>query len=330
LVINPGTPRNAGAAHRHDVPGLAGTSPGDRPASGRAASDRAASDRADLATGRADAVACGAAFVTGLAASAARLPGADGGFRVSLADGRAVRARRLLVASGMADELPDVPGVAERWGRDVLHCPYCQGWEVRGRDVGVLATGPTAARQALLWRQWSAGVALIRHTGPTPTPVEREQLAARDVALVCGAVTALEVADDRLTGVRLASGELIPCQAVVVQPRRTARADVLASLGLKPIEQQVDGHAVGSRVPADPTGAPAVPGVWVAGAVTGLHAPSIGATAAGARAAEALNADLIAEDVRLAVADHRRGRPFSADAEQEVCDRVLGDRRHGL
>jgi thioredoxin reductase len=75
----------------------------------------------------------------------------EGGFRVVLDDG-AVRARRLLVATGLVDELPDVPGVAERWGTDVLHCPYCHGWEVRDRAIGILGDGPFAAHQALMWR----------------------------------------------------------------------------------------------------------------------------------------------------------------------------------
>ena len=65
--------------------------------------------------------------------------------------GRAVTARRLLVATGVRDELPQVPGLAERWGVDVLHCPYCHGWEVRGQRIGILATGPGTMHQALLF-----------------------------------------------------------------------------------------------------------------------------------------------------------------------------------
>ncbi len=79
-----------------------------------------------------------------------------------------MRARRLLVATGLTDELPDIPGLRERWGRDVVHCPYCHGWEVRDQAIGVLASGPTAVHQALLFRQLSDDVVLLGHTMPPP------------------------------------------------------------------------------------------------------------------------------------------------------------------
>src|SRR5262249_21338110 len=162
--------------------------------------------------------------VTGTAVSAER----DGaGFRVELEGGRAVLARRLLVTTGLVDELPDIPGLAARWGRDVVHCPYCHGWEVRDQIIGVLASGPMAVHQALLFGQLSPDVTMFQHTAPAPETDQRKQLAARGIRLVEGAVSALEVTDDRLTGVRLRTGELIPCQALAVQPRFTARAGLL-------------------------------------------------------------------------------------------------------
>lgn len=118
--------------------------------------------------------------------------------------------------------------------------------------------------------------------------------------------------------------------AVVVSPRVTARADVLVPPGLKPTELLVDNKVIGTYIAADPTGATAVPGVWVAGNVTELGASVINAATAGLRAAGAINADLVAEDVRYAVALRRRSEPFSARSEREVCERVLGDRRHGV
>jgi thioredoxin reductase len=211
-----------------------------------------------------------------------------------------VGARRLLVTTGLVDELPDVPGVAELFGSDVLHCPYCHGWEVRDRPVGVLG-GPMGVHQALMWRQWTGDLTLFQHTGPAPTDEERKQLAARDIAVVTGVVQGLEVTDGRLTGVRLDTGDVVPREALVVAPRFTARADVLTSLGLETVPQEMNGHVVGSYVAADPTGATAVPGVWVAGNVADLRAQVIASAAAGLNAAAMLNADLITEDVRLAV-----------------------------
>jgi thioredoxin reductase len=168
------------------------------------------------------------------------LPVTGDGFAVTLDDGRVVGARRLLVTTGLLDELPDVPAMRERWGRDVLHYPYCHGWEVRDQAIGILGSGPMAVHGALLFRQWTPDVTLFLHTAPEPTQAEREQLAARGVSVVEGEVTELVVADDRLTGVRLGSGRVVPCQAVVVGPRFVARADALVSLGLEVTE-----HAMG-------------------------------------------------------------------------------------
>jgi thioredoxin reductase len=285
LVIDAGEPRNAPAAHARGFLTRDGVAP-----------------RELLELGRAEVRGYGGEVVTGRVVSAAPVPG--GGFTVGLDDGSAVSARRLLVTTGLVDELPDIPGVRERWGRDVLHCPYCHGWEVRDQAVGVLGSGPLTVHQALLFGQWTSDVTLFLHTAPEPTEVEEERLAARGVSVVEGEVAELVVVDDRLTGVRLASGALVPRQAVAVGPRFVARADVLVSLGLEAVEHPM---GVGTHVPADPTGQTAVPGVWVAGNVADPVAQIVGAAAAGSRAAAALNADLVAEDVDRAVS--ARGQP---------------------
>ena len=295
LVVDGGAPRNAPTAEMHNYLGRDGTPPGDL-----------------LAAGRAEVAGYGGEVVSGEAMSAAR---EDDGFAVSLADGRTVHARRLLVTTGLVDELPAVPGLPERWGHDVLHCPYCHGWEVRDQAVGVLSTGPGGVLKALLWRQWSPDVTLFLHTGPAPTDEEQEQLAARGIAVVPGAVAAVESDGDRLTGVRLASGRLVPLDALVVSPVFTARSGVLESLGLPVEPVEAMGHTVGSAVPSGAMGATDVPGVWVAGNVTDLMAQVLTAAAAGLQAGGAINADLVLEDVRLAVAS-RRASP--ADEEHEL------------
>jgi thioredoxin reductase len=306
LVVDSGDPRNAPAAQVHNYLGREGTLPGDL-----------------LAAGRAEVAGYGGEIVSGTVAWARRLDDdrEDGArFRVVLADGepvlthggptggvptRGVLARRLLVTTGLADELPDVPGVAERWGRDVLHCPYCHGWEVRDQAIAVLASGPGAVHQALLFGQLSEHVTVLLNTAPEPGGEVREQLDARGIAVVEGEVAALEVTGDRLTGVRLRSGQVVPCQAVVVQPRFTARAGVLSSLGLEPADLEMGGQVVGSCVPAGPGGDTAVPGVWVAGNVADLKAQVISSAAAGLNTAAAINADLVEEDARVAVAARR-------------------------
>jgi thioredoxin reductase len=221
----------------------------------------------------------------------------DSGFTVIVAGGRAVRARRLLVTSGLVDELPDIPGLRERWGRDVVHCPYCHGWEVRDQAIGVLASGPRSVHQALLFRQLSDDVVYFRG-GTVLDDAEAAQLAARDIRVVDGEVSALAIADDRLAGVRLADGSVIPRQAVAVAARMTARAGFLADLGLKPSEHP---SGMGSHIPADPAGRTEVPGVWAAGNVTDLSAQVGASAAAGALAGAVINADLVEEETRRAV-----------------------------
>jgi thioredoxin reductase len=173
---------------------------------------------------------------------------------------------------------------------------------VRDQPIGVLATTRLGVHQALMWRQWSADVTLFVHTGPQPTVEESEQLAARGIDVVSGEVTTLETSGERLSGVRLASGRVVPRTTVVLTPRFTARSGLLASLGLTAVDQEMGGVVHGSAVPADPSGATAVPGVWVAGNVTDLRAQVVSSAAAGVNTAAAINADLIAEDTRDAVA----------------------------
>ena len=279
-VVDEGTPRNAPAHEMHNYLGRDGTPPADL-----------------VAAGRAEVAGYGGVLVQDTVTSVA---GSVGAFTVGTAAGRVLRARRLLVTTGLTDELPEIPGVRELWGTDVLHCPYCHGWEVRDRPVGILATGPTAVHGALLWRQWTADVVLFLH-GSTVTAEEAEQLAARGVRTVDGEVAGLETDGGRLTGVRLADGTVVPRAALVVAPRFTARSAVLTGLGLEAVDFEMRGAVLGTRIPAEPTGATAVPGVWVAGNVTDPVAQVVTAAAGGLWAGAQLNADLVAEDTRLAV-----------------------------
>lgn len=228
-------------------------------------------------------------------------------FTIELGDS-SVGARRVLVATGSRDELPDIPGLAERWGIDVLHCPYCHGWEVRDQRVAVLATGPVAVHQALLFRQLSTRVAVLRHTGPALTEEQREQLDALDIEIIDGAVVRIESDPTALTGVRLADGRMTELDALVVAPIVTARAEFLAPLGLAPVEVYLGDHLLGTRIEADAGGATGAEGVWVAGNVTDIQAQVVSSAAAGLAAGAAINADLIAEDARIALDAHRDRR----------------------
>ncbi len=273
LVVDAGSPRNAPAAGVHNLLGREGTSP-----------------LALLEQGRADLVAYGGEVRRGRAVGARRT---DGGFEVDLEDGSVVHGRRLLVTTGLEDDLPDVPGVAERWGHQVLHCPFCHGWEVRDQRIGVLATGPMATHQAVLFSRLSDRVVLLAHDVPPPD-ADLPRLAAAGVAVVTGRVTALEGEPDRLAGVRLEDGTLLALDAVVVAPRMVARSAVLDALGLEPVPHPT---GMGQHYPADPTGRTTVAGVFLAGNVADLTAQVGASAAAGTTAGAMVHAELIEEEL---------------------------------
>jgi thioredoxin reductase len=278
-VVDAGEPRNAPAARMHGFLSRDGMPPRDL-----------------LAAGRDEVKGYGGVIVDGTVAGITQDAGP--GFQVLLADGRRLSARRLLVATGLRDELPDVPGVQERWGLDVLHCPYCHGYEVRDQPVGVLGGAPDSVQHAQLVRQWCSDVVLFAHTG-TLTADQREQLVARAVGVVDGTVKRLLVEDDRLRGVELEDGRVIRRSAIFVRPGFVPNDDLLAGLGCA-----VDGDG---RVIADATGRTSVPGVWVAGNAANPRAQVITAASEGSAAAMALNADLVEEDVQHAVQAFRGG-----------------------
>ncbi|HEY3647656.1 MAG TPA: NAD(P)/FAD-dependent oxidoreductase [Streptosporangiaceae bacterium] len=278
LVVDAGDPRNAPASHVHNFLSRDGTPPSELSAAGHA---EVTGYGGRVETGR----------VTALARDGARF-----GVQIGTEAGpRTVAARRLLVATGVRDVLPDVPGLAARWGIDVLHCPYCHGWEVRDQRIGILSTGPAAVHQALLFQQLSPYVTLLRHTGPAPDAEQRALLEALGVAITEGEVEQVEADASGLTGVVLADGGHLALDAVVVAPRMEARAEVLEPLGLEPVEVLLGEHPIGTRIEADRTGATAVPGVWVAGNLTDPQAQVVSAAAAGLMAGAAINFDLVLE-----------------------------------
>ena len=273
LVVDAGEPRNAPAEGVHNLLGQEGLSPAELVARGRQTLREYAGE-----------------VRVGTVASAAS---AGDGFTLALADGWQVAARRLLVTSGLVDELPDLPGVRERWGHQVLHCPYCHGWEVRDQRIGVLATGPAAVHQGLLFSQLSNRVTVLTHTAP-PSPHDRARLEAAGVRLLDGEVEALLGPDGGLEGARLVDGSVVPLDALVVAPRMVARSSLLDSLGLSAVDHP---SGMGQHYPADPMGRTTVPGVWVAGNVTDIGAQVMGAAAAGLMAGAAINGELIEADV---------------------------------
>ncbi|AUI61672.1 NAD(P)/FAD-dependent oxidoreductase [Amycolatopsis sp. BJA-103] len=206
---------------------------------------------------------------------------------VELASGRVVSGRRIVMTTGLADELPDVPGVAERFGTDVLHCPYCHGWEVRDQRFGVLATSEKSVHQALIVWQWSKDLTFFTHTQEISAD-DRAKLTGLGIRIVDGKVSELAVENDRLAGVRLVDGDLVERDVVFVGPKFVPHDRLLAQLGCARTE---DGF-----VAVDAQGRTNVDGVWAAGNVVDPMAQLVVAAGDAYRMAAALNFDLVLED----------------------------------
>lgn len=272
-IVDAGEPRNAPAAHLHGFLSRDGAAPA-----------------ALLASGRDEVAGYGGTIIDG------RVAELSPGFTATLDDGRRLEARRVLVATGLRDEIPDIPRLRERWGRDVLHCPYCHGYEVRDRALGVIGGTAASVAHALLIAQWSADVVYFPHTRPL-TDDERERLDARGVRVHPGEVSRLIVEADRLQSVELSDGTHVERAAVFVRPEMRAHDALLHVLGCETDENGWVRHDAGGRT--------SVPGVSVAGNVADPRAQLITAAGQGSAAAIALNADLTDDDLAAQLATHR-------------------------
>jgi thioredoxin reductase len=269
VVIDAGAPRNAPAEHMHGFLSRDGMPPAGL-----------------LAAGRAEVESYGVEIVND------RVVEATAGYTLRLASGRTVEAHHVLLATGATDELPDIDGVRERWGRDFLPCPYCDGWEVRDQPLGVLATGPGSVEYAHLLRQWTDDLIFFTHTQAI-TDAERATLAARDIGVVDGPVERLVVGDDRLQAVQLIDGSTVARAALFMRPALSLRPNgPEETLGC-----EVAPHGL-LRVDAE--GRTSVPGVWAAGNAANPRAQVITAAGEGSAVAIAINTELVARDVERA------------------------------
>jgi thioredoxin reductase len=278
VVVDAGSPRNAPAEHMHGFLSRDGMPPLEF-----------------LAAGRAEVEGYGVTIVHD------KVTGIRPGFHVELGSG-SLTARRVVVATGLRDTLPDIPGAREQWGKDVVACPYCHGYEVRDQPLAVIGS----AEHAVLVRQWSSDVVFFPHTTPV---TDRARLNARDIRVVDGTIARLVVADSKVRGVELTDGRFVPRSAVFIGSEMTPNDDVLTRLGC-----QVGANGF---VVTDPTGQTSVPGVWAVGNVANPHLHVITAAATGANAAVVINMDLLTD-------------VFSPEMEREVSEAVTGSRRHGL
>lgn len=196
-------------------------------------------------------------IVRGEARAAAR--DADGGFTVEISGGRVAQAQRLVLATGVADTLPDIPGLTERWGATVLHCPYCHGYEVRDRPLGVLANHPMAAHQAAMLPDWGP-TTLFTQGRFEPDAEQLPHLARRGVAIERRPIVALLGDAPALEAVRLDDGRVLPVNALFVAPSTRMASPLAEQLGCL-----FDDGPLGPVIRTDEWKATSVPGVYAAG-----------------------------------------------------------------
>jgi thioredoxin reductase len=206
----------------------------------------------------------------------------DDGFALELAEGSRETARRVLLATGMEYRFPPLPGIAERWGGSVFHCPFCHGWEVRDRPLGVLDRGADGARRAILLRAWSDDVTLLSD-GPAELDAEdADRLRAAGIAVDERPVAGLEGPDGTLTAVLLTEGGGRPCGGLLVPitlHQRSALAGQLGAAAAAPTPLAADAIEVDAGFHTS------VPGVSAAGDVTPVMPSVANAVAAGSSAA---------------------------------------------
>jgi thioredoxin reductase/SAM-dependent methyltransferase len=278
IVVDAGDPRNASAGHMHGFLGREGAAPSELTAAG---AEEVRSYGGEILPGR----------VTGVTRAD------DGRFRLELAGGHAVVARRVLAATGLADELPQIDGLAGQWGQDVIHCPFCHGYEARDRRIVQIVTHPRGLHTAGLWRQLTGRLTLVLHETEAAEP-ELERLRAGGVDIRPGPVARVVTGNDgRVAAVELAGGERIEADAVAVGPRFRARAEPFLALGLRPAPHP---SGLGDHVETDATGATAIAGLYAAGNVADPTQQVLQAAADGARVGAMISFSLADDDVRAA------------------------------
>jgi thioredoxin reductase/SAM-dependent methyltransferase len=237
----------------------------------------------------------------------------DNRFRVELTGGHAVVARRVLAATGLVDELPDIEGLADQWGDGVIHCPFCHGYEVRDRRIVQIVTHPMGLHPSVLFRHLSDHLTLVLHHGVAPENPEVEVLRAAGVRIVAGRVGRVVVGDDgQVAAVELTDGERIEADAVAIGARFRVRADPFLSLGLRPAEHPT---GLGDFVETDAMGATAIPGLYAAGNITDPSQQVLQAAAAGSWTGAMISFSLANDDLNAAARpsaneadwDHRYG-----------------------
>lgn len=221
-------------------------------------------------------------------ATAVHIEKRDGGFEIISSDASRLTARKVLLATGLHDELPLLDGIEGLWGKSVFHCPYCDGYEVTGKALAVYGVDEGALHQLMLLRNWTDNLTLCTADGWKPTAAQREKLTRQGIQVVEQPIAALESTGTQIQAVRFADGTSLGCAALFIRPKTTHRTTFASDVGC-----EVDEHNV---VQVDLRGRTSTEGVYAAGDLSSPMRSVAIAVAQGAAAAYGINADLIDRD----------------------------------
>ena len=221
-----------------------------------------------------------------------RAAAAGDGITLDLADGAGVHTRRLLLATGMRYDYPDLPGLAPLWGRSVFHCPFCHGWEVRDQPLAVLAQGERAVHMATLLRGWSDDVVLLTGGPADLSDDDRARLDIAGMPIDERKVRKLDSAAGELHAVVFDDGARLPRSALLVAAELRQRSGLAAQVGVKLV---ATGPVSPEAVDVDPLYRTSVPGVFAAGDVCAQMPQIAAAVAAGSAAAVSVMASITEE-----------------------------------
>lgn len=214
--------------------------------------------------------------------------GTSNNFIVTTAAGVVARARRLLFATGVKDNMPAIPGFAACWGISVVHCPYCHGYEYRGEATGVLMNGDAGAEHAMFIDNWAGSLTLFTNGAATFSAEKRAALTARGIDVVETEIERLEHTDGRLTHVVLAGGRQVVLRALYAKPPFTQHCPIPEALGCRLTEH--------GFIEVDDFRKTNVAGVYVAGDATTQMRSVANAVAAGMLAGVGISRELIVVD----------------------------------
>jgi thioredoxin reductase len=192
-------------------------------------------------------------------ARAESISGAIDDFSVLTGDGESLKARRLILSYGVADQMPDVPGFAESWGSSIVPCPYCDGFEVAGRHWGLVWSGPQSNTYVRLYHDWTDTLTVLANGHEIPPDI-RADLARRGIPVVDGRVTEIAQHEDRSATVKLDTGPNIAVDIVFAHPRNKPSARLHESLGLATVDTPL-----GIALKVDERRETSMPGVYAAG-----------------------------------------------------------------